>query len=366
MKKQVKRRVASKPRAIQTSRLLRLSHRKHSGHVLPRRTTSYPVLLMIVLCLGVFLAGWTRAVTADDTGSYDVSARVPGQTPTIPATIDLPLNADVTSSKPIDVKGTCPSNTYVELFRNNFPSGIGLCDQNGKYTISTDLFVGLNELIARVYSFSDTAGPDSASIAVTYKPTVSPSQSSESPTSESTSTPSSSSSEVSPQLVQEETKSPIRLTSDFAYLGHYAGQELTWPINIAGGVAPYAVSVDWGDGQHNLYSQKQDGLLNIEHKYKKAGAYKGSYVININIIDSLGSGSSLQLISIINNSASSSGFAGGLSATGTSITSDKLVKTIKYAWPSYGVVVLMLSSFWLGETRELATLKITSHKPRSR
>ena len=48
----------------------------------------------------------------------------------------------------------------VKLFKNNVFAGSVQCE-DGSYSIKTDLFVGTNELVARVYDDLDQPGPDS-------------------------------------------------------------------------------------------------------------------------------------------------------------------------------------------------------------
>ena len=344
MKKHIKRK-AQKPRAIQTSRLWHLTHRTHSGRIIESRHTSYPILVMLVMCVGVFLAGWTHMVQAQSE-SYEISARVPGVPPAQAAVIQTPADNAKFKNKPITVAGTCPLDTYVQLFRNNIPSGVSLCGPDGKFTIETDLFDGENFLLARVYNLADVPGPDSTQIKVFYA------QDRAVPAAETTS----------------KHTEPLILKSDFKYQGYNTGESVTWRLDLRGGVPPYAVNVDWGDGKQSLYNQPAEGLLTIEHTYDKSGGYKGSYIIKIAAIDSVGTISHLQLITIINNPAAIAGLTKkGVSNINGSLQyfdSDQFAAMVKYVWPSYIVVVLMLASFWLGERREHGITKAYPHKSR--
>jgi hypothetical protein len=160
--------------AIQTSRHFRVAHSRHTGRMLPRASTSYPMLAMILLIVGVLIGGWTRVVVADTPvgspqlqDSYTVHASVPGPAPTRAASILSPADGKHFADKPIVVSGSCPADAgggYVSLYRNNFYSGTALCDASGNYQLSIDLFTGANQLIARVFNFTDVAGPNSSPI----------------------------------------------------------------------------------------------------------------------------------------------------------------------------------------------------------
>lgn len=369
MKKQSRRAAPKKLRAVQTSQHWHVAHHRHTGHITHRRTTSYPALAMILLCVGVFLAGWTRFVTADSfiypppaSGGYTVRASVPGPAPTIAATIDSPLDGTTVTAQPITVSGSCPLNTYETLYRNGAFSGVALCNASGQYELQTGLFPGVNQLRVRVFSSTDVPGPMSSTVSVTYKPSVPPKPPATG--GESTAGSNSSTTNTSGPEVQGQ---PLIFKTTFVYEGHYVGTTSTWELDIEGGNAPYAISVDWGDGQHSLVSRPRAGNFTLEHVYHKPGGYHGSYVTKFLASDADGSETLLQLMAIVNNppdSAKGSSHslvpgAGSLgNGSGATHTFDTYILTLlKYIWPGYLVVVLMLVSFWLGERREFQHLK---------
>jgi hypothetical protein len=341
-----------------------MAARQHTGRVLPRHTTSYPTLAMIVLCVGVFLISWTRTVTANQ-GSYTVNASVPGPPPSIPATIDSPADGSQFTSAPITVNGTCPLNTYVGLTRNSFSSGVALCDATGHYQIVTDLFKGLNQLVAYDYSFTDAQGPASNLITVDYTPPTPPvnlgsggsSGNGGGSTSKTLYNPSSPASASLPE--------PLLLKSNFTFLGYYIGQPASWQINIEGGTAPYAIDAEWGDGQQHLYSQPAAGTISLQHIYAHGGGYHGSYVVKITATDAAGNQTYLQLLAIISPQPKSVTTSGGGSTGGGGINlfgGTNFSHLIGYAWSGYGIVLLMLLSFWLGERRELRYVLLAKPK----
>ena len=112
---------------------------------------------------------------------------------------------------------------------------------------------------------------------------------------------------------------------------------------IVGGVAPYAVNFDRGDGTSDLVTRTAGGPFTLSHTYKKPGGYLGSYPLIIRATDAAGQTAYLQLTTIVNNST------GGLAA-GKTTAAPKL--SIMMAWPVWGGLVLMVASFWLGERRE--------------
>lgn len=383
MKKLFQRRSApQRPRAIQTSRHLHVAHRRHTGHVTPRRTTSYPSLVMIVLCVGVFLASWTHFVTADSaSGTYTVQASVPGPPPTQAPTIDASLDGKVFTTSPITLSGNCEVNTYETLYRNNVFSGVALCSASGSYSMQTDLFAGTNQLQTRVFSTSDTPGPLSTVVTVTYNPPPSPpangggGTSSGSSSASSSSNSSTGSSGTSKAATQNSTPSssagasmPLIFKDTYSYQGYYTGENITWTPDIEGGVAPYAISVDWGDGSHSLVSIAHAGNFSLSHTYSQAGGYKGSYIVKLTASDAVGLQTFMQLLVLINNPPAG-GVSGGTTGRFTGPISNLSSNTgitsglSNLIWPGYGVTLLMLTSFWLGERRELSFVHVHVKRP---
>lgn len=355
-----------RPRAIQASRHLHVVPRQHTGHVLPRRHTSYPTLAMILLMVGVLLASWTRWVAAAGptygpaSGSYTVHVSVPGPPPSEPATIEttnnVPADQHVTvTALPLAVAGNCPVNTYEKLFRNSVFSGVSLCDATGSYQMQTALFPGVNRLQIQDYSLTDVAGPASPEVTVTYNPPAPP------VTSGSTGSTNSSS---APATITE----PLVLKSSFLFQGYYRGESAPWSLDVEGGQPPYAISADWGDGTRDLISRPAAGDFDLAHSYEKAGGYKGSYPVLFTVSDAAGTKSYLQLMAIINNPPAAAGSTHPTQPNITLLgsTPDWLHHLVRYVWPSYGVLLLMLSSFWLGERREFHLLKPQLRKGHAR
>jgi hypothetical protein len=374
MSKQSKSRQAPKKQllAVQTSRHLRVASRRHTGHVLPRRTTSYPTLAMIVLCVGVFLISWTRTVTANQ-GSYTVNASVPGPPPSVPATIDAPDDGSQFTSAPITLSGTCPLNTYVGLTRNSFSSGVALCDASGNYQLTTDLFKGTNQLIVYDYSFTDAQGPASNMVTVYYTPPTPPNPPPNSGGTTGSASGSGKTSKASKSTLYNPLSpaaanlpEPLLLKSNFTFMGYYVGQPAAWQLEVEGGTAPYAVDAEWGDGHQQLYSQPQAGTISLQHVYAKTGGYHGSYVVKITATDAAGNQTFLQLMAIVSPKPKTLPATGG-TTTGNGVNllgGINFGHVVGLAWSGYGVVLLMLISFWLGERRELRYVYLHAKRPR--
>lgn len=307
----------------------------------------YPLFVFLMLCVGVLLALWTFRADAID---YVVKGKVPAPALTEPAIIESPIDGARFSAVPINVSGSCPPESYVNLYRNDVFSGSALCSASNKFEITTDLFEGANILKAKVFNLTDDEGPPSDPITVYYDmPTPSPEP-----------TPGSG----GPPSGVPATAKPLIIKSEFKYRGYLVGQTVKWPLEIGGGNAPYAIGVDWGDGESSLISLEKAGQFNIEHIYKTA-LEEGSYEVKVTASDKFNRKAFMQFFIIV-LSEDDPVFAGGTSGFGFPGSSIFNRDWLKYLWPAYGVVALMALSFWLGEREELIELRRQANRRKHR
>ncbi len=284
------------------------------------RTVKWQALVLIVVGITFLtavtgLAGGRATAETSKDGSIGIEGTIPGGAPTQGASITFPRDGSTISDLPVTVTGICPKGTTVKIYKNNVFAGAALCS-NGSFSIQTDLFTGRNELVARVYNELDQAGPDSNIVAVNFP------------------------------LSQFGVVNRVSLTSSFAKKGADPNQPLVWPITLSGGVGPYAVSVDWGDGtKQDLISQQFPGVFNITHKYEKSG----TYIVIVRVSDKNGEVAFLQLIGVANGPVGQDGKKDNLPTA--TVTKTRIL------WlPSLIAIPLIAASFWLGRKHELQTI----------
>lgn len=305
----------------------KLLPRHHTGKIRHRKHTSYGALSLALLltCVPLVAASRSVALAAADPVTVDnsVYAVVPGPTPkTAPTITNIQQGTVYTNSDPVTISGTCPDDTLIKVYKNEVLSGVTLC-QNGRYSLQIDLFIGPNTLIVRAYNASNNMGPESTPLVVRKDlPGVS----------------------VTPTNLQ------LVVTSDVYYKGIGAGKSFSWPLTIAGGQAPYAISIAWGDGKTDLISKGVLGTFDIQHTYDKPGpGFKGSYDVTIIITDSVGNKSFMHLVAIVSGDSSS--------IVGAIKSGYNWSSAVRIAWQLMLVALLILLAFWLGERREVRLVR---------
>ena len=249
--------------------------------------------------------------------SVGVEGTIPSPAPTQAATITTPTNGAVFTSIPITVSGLCKTGLLVKIFSNNIFVGSVMC-VGGSYSVQVSLFSGKNELVARVFDALDQQGPDSNKVTVTYNDA---------------------------QFSSFGTH--VILTSQYARRGANPGQQLDWPVILSGGIGPYAISVDWGDGSPTtLKSTSFAGTFTLSHIYKSSGTYN----IIFKATDHNSTEAYLQVVAVI--SGNTSGQQGGTSGNPTTVVRTKVL------WqPAAVMLVFVFISFWLGRRYELSSLR---------
>lgn len=302
----------------------RINPYHHTGKPLPHHHTSYAALTFLLLWISIILGGLTTGVTAE---SYKVNAVVNGPKPTVAAQILSPANSYHTSVIPTNISGSCQKGMLVNIYKNEVLAGAVLCSSGGAFTLPIDLFIGRNDLVARVYSPSNQAGPDSAVVTVYYDPPGFPSS-------------------LLTGGSSINGHGNVVIKSDSVYRGNYTGEDSSWQLDLEGGLPPYAVNVDWGDGQNDLVSRTGPGAFTIKHVYHQAGTgYKSSFIVTVKATDAEGSAGYLQLVTIISDKA----IVGSLATPSGS--------RLLLAWPIVILAIFVVISYWLGEVHEKRVLK---------
>lgn len=302
-------------------RWLKISHHAHSGKLRPHEHTSYLPLGILLLVVGFVLTAYTVSATPTDgnpkSGSVGLSGIMPGKPPSTAATIDSPRDGQRFSTSPVPISGTCPKGTLVELFKNDIFAGSTPCTEAGTYSLDIDLLIGQNLLVARVYDALNQQGPDSNTITVFYD--ALPPQGS----------PINSLDFGGPQLL---------LNTDAVFRGVFPGKEMTMPIDILGGTAPFAVNIQWGDSTNTVVSRNDNFNFRVGHTYQKPGTYQ----ITIQASDSAGRVAFLSVAAIVN----------GQPPVVATTSSTEIKNSLLMLWPLYITAAAVVISFWLGERRE--------------
>lgn len=274
------------------------------------------LLAVTVLALSLFIlaADKTYAQSEEDvenpqSGSIGIEGLIPGEPPQRPPVINSPIDGQTITELPLTVRGTCEAGLIVEIYKNDVFAGSGICEDNNTFSIDIDLFYGENILYAGVRDLLGQKGPNSDKITVFYEPQVTGSDF-----------------RIGQQLL---------LSSPVSFKGVLPKEEIVFPVRLSGGRGPYAISINWGDGNDEVFSRSDTGEFDISHNYQRPGVYR----VVIKASDSNDQIAFLQLTAVVSGEIES----------GTDDERPPPRVILKYIlWPLYVLTALLPVAYWLG------------------
>jgi hypothetical protein len=153
---------------------------------------------------------------------------------------------------------------------------------------------------------------------------------------------------VSPLQAINPVGTPFLVTTDYTYQPRVSGQPFSLNLSLSGGVSPYAVTVQWGDGKTSTIARSDSGEFAAGHTYNLSAKSQQMYRAKIQAVDTKGATAFLEVPELVKGGGIP--LIGGLAGNGQS------THWFWLAWPTYLVVVLMALSFWLGERQEYYTI----------
>lgn len=272
--------------------------------------------LMLLLAPAVRVAGITPLPEPEpQPGSFGLEATKRQSPPSRGATITTPGSGARFTRSPITVNGLCPDGLLVQVYNNGVLVGATMCE-NGSFSIEVSLFAGTNDISVMVYDELGQAGPRSNVVTVEYT-----------------------------NAEFTAFGDLITLTSVYGRRSSKPGARLNWPLQLSGGVGPYAFSIDWGDGSAvELKSQQQAGQVDIAHSYKNAGIY----LVNVKVADVNGASAFLQVVAVASGEVREA-------------SADKEVETKErkvILWvPAAATLGMLGPAFWLGRRSQTVSLR---------
>ena len=298
------------------------------------------ILLVILACVIVLSSATVGAVEPTKQGDVVVNAEVPASEAIKPATIRTPSSKTSTTKSTIIIRGDCEPRALVVVYVNKVMAGSTHCTTNGTYQITVQLRIGKNEIYVRNYDDLGRMGQPTPGILITYtpakpapvdhgNPNIPPREPEvpQKPIACSAYTPNSVTEGGEPRVVAVCMPSFIEPDKEYV-LG----------VVISGGKAPYALSVEWGDGKqpHSLYSFDTVGYHAIPFKYESPGAY----VATIRTADQTGYAAFSQVAILVD---------GGL--VGPTNAFDEVRENVSWLYattPTFVALFALLVGFWIG------------------
>ncbi|HPW48040.1 MAG TPA: hypothetical protein PLJ97_01745 [Candidatus Saccharibacteria bacterium] len=323
-------------------KLLSLQKNQHTAKKMSHCFTSYRALWLVMTFFGVLLILVQRSTIAD---SFVVTAKIPAPMPSKPPVITVVNNKTapphgelkIVETPNVVISGNCPvivPSIMVGIFRDNQLISSGGCSTNGEFNVATNLVRGENVLIPKIITITGDIGPAGDPLKLTLVLGIS-----------TASTTNTSSGEVRSANINSFATTKFAVFSDSPFITYGLNKQLTWQLTIAGGVAPYKVSVNWGDGQKSTYFYKTNGVKKLHYTY---GLSK-TYLVKLTATDKQGEVVSFSVAAVtLENNSHSPGVFG--------VVGERDEEYFLIDWQHlvtiYIVILVAILAFWLGSKKE--------------
>jgi hypothetical protein len=239
----------------------------------------YHYLLIIICILSVYVIN-THTALAD---SYDVTAVVPFDPPTIPATVVSPANNTILNTNSVVITGTCQvlnPTIIISVWNGSTFIGSTVCLVGGTYSLSVGLYNGSNVLVIKSSNINGLYGPDSSPFTVNFNPNLpvpdpAPTQDSGAGGNNNV---------VSGPANNPQDSGELLLTSLAPFGVTDSENTVSITIRVSGGNNPYTLTIKWGDGTTMTQDLDEEGDYTFNHVYETAGYYN----VTALVIDVLG------------------------------------------------------------------------------
>lgn len=328
---------------------------KHTGKRLPHRHTSHGFLFLLLIAAGIILffsLATLEAAGITKNGQINVTLTVPGAPPTTGAVINTPLDKSKVTKPLIVVSGTCPSGNIVAVYTNGQFAGSTSCLSDNSFQTTIQLRVGVNTLQAQNYDALNQPGPLTDQIEVLFEPddptTPVPAVVN---TADDITLDLSIPDTLAPAPSENPCYAPVDLgaTTQLTLVvmcvtrNVFVGEKIVLPVTILGGIGPYALSVDWGEGNSpQLYSLNRAGQHQVSYTYSIPRLKN----ISLSLADASGQTFRLETVIDVN-------YDGSETVTGVSPFQNTL-NNLTGIWleasvPLYWAAVTLFLGFWVGD-----------------
>ena len=281
-------------------RALRLSHHKHTGKLLHHHHTSYGLLVFLMAIPVLVLVLMGQMVYATD--SVKVTGVVPQEPPPFAPTITYPLAGSRIDDAPVTVKGACPlanPAVIIAIYENSVLRGSTICNNaTGTYSVPISFSYGQHTLVAKVVTFTGQQGLSSAAVTFNRVYIV--------PT-KNLGSGSTNGNVLLPGI------QPLVMVTSQPVVAFGPNSDALLQVTFSGGIPPYNVSIDWGDGvteDYRIYDQTEQVFSHVYPSYEEylqSDAYRQlstsqqgektrNYLITITVTDSDGNISVMTII----------------------------------------------------------------------
>ena len=225
-------------------RSFKLHPRRQTGKLIHHRHTSYMALLFVMIGSGLCMVLTDAQARA---ASLSIASVLSTPPPSGAPILTLPAAGSTFTDPTVHFEGICPISeppAAVALYDSSSLLGSAACRADGTFALDADITPDTRAITAGVVSVSGDAGAKSTPLSIRYL----------APAHKTTS------------------RTPVAVLSDQSVIAYDMKTMGAWKGYFVGGVAPYTVTVDWGDGKTQSYENVSGEQQTFLHGYTSSSA----------------------------------------------------------------------------------------------
>lgn len=321
----------ARPKAARNTRLV---HHRHTGKLVHHRHTAFgPLRLVLVVIASGF--GFSQYRTTKDkdvlAANIELSGVVAAPPPTQKASITSPASGQRYKSRTALISGQCDTNLIIDIFSNGIFAGSTVCSEN-RFRLNVSLFPGENILTVKMVDALGQSGPPSEEVLTYFD---------------------------QPSELRSPGVDDLFLRVPTAYTSVSPNQTFKVEPEIVGGQGPYALNIDWEDGEGFYAEIQSQGKVLATHVYRNPGIYRTLYIA----ADSHGRNYRISTVVVVNGEVTGGSSVDG--AGGANEIAASLANVSVPVWATLAFSTTIVGSFWVGQHLSYARFVKQTRIPRA-
>lgn len=319
-------------RQVKTAK--KIIHHRHTGRLVHHRHTAVAPLLVLLVVIAIGFGLTQRHINKDKdvlAANIELSGVVSAPPPKQKPVITNPASGQRYKSRTALISGQCVTNLIVDIYINGIFAGSTIC-ANDLFRLNVSLFPGENVITSKMVDALDQSSPPSDEVLAYFD---------------------------QPAELRAPGVDDLYLRVPTTYTSVAPKQTFKVEPEIVGGQGPYALNIDWEDGEGFYAEIQSPGKVLATHVYNNPGIYRALYIA----ADSHGRSYRISTVVVVNGprAAGVPDGSSGLTELASGISNVSVP-----VWATLAFSTTIVGAFWVGQHISYARFIKQTRIPKTR